>query len=440
MMRSRISTGALRRTLNPSKKPKFRTTKKSCAGESQKRQKNMDRETSGKAAVVSRIGTGQKSVSVYCGIPYCASICTYCDFNVYARREHEFDAYVNALTREIENTAADFSPPRFAKTLSFGGGTPSLLSARQIEKIVAAVRENFLFDARAEWMLEANPGTVDLEKLRALRAMGLNRLSLGVQTFDDARLRQFNRAHTAADAYDAFDWARRAGFENISLDLIYGLPEQSLDDWRATLERALAFQSEHLSLYGLQVEERTVLKKQIDLGRVPVPDTELAAQMYELASEMLARAGLVHYEISNWARPGYESQHNKTYWLNEPYLGFGAGAHSFWRGARFENVRSPRAYIERLGNGESVIVARENISRATEMSETMFLGLRLAEGVAWTRFRERFGADARDIFADAIAALRESKMAVIDAERICLTGQGMLVSNQLLWRFLLDEE
>jgi len=380
-----------------------------------------------------------QKISIYIGIPYCASICTYCDFNVYARREREFDAYVNAVACHIERATRALSLPYPAKTLSFGGGTPSLLASSQLAVIVETVRQYFAFDAGAEWMLEANPGTVDLEKLRALRAMGFNRLSLGVQTFDDARLKQFHRAHTVAEAYDAFEWARRAGFDNVNLDLIYGLPEQSLDEWRATLERAVAFDSEHLSLYALQIEERTVLKKQIELGRVPMPDADLAAQMYDLAVETLARAGFVHYEISNWAKPGFESRHNKTYWLAEPYLGFGAGAHSYWQGERWENIRSPREYIKRLEIGDSVVAQREKISRAAEMSEVMFLGLRLGEGVTWARFQERFGKDAREIFREPLALLAEWKLLEMDAERVRLTERGMLLSNQILWRFLLDE-
>ncbi|OQY90166.1 MAG: hypothetical protein B6D41_09900 [Chloroflexi bacterium UTCFX4] len=385
----------------------------------------------------SRAASSVPALFVY--IPYCASICAYCDFNVYARRDAEFDAYTRAVTREIEMVAQTLPARPRAKTLSLGGGTPSILSAAQIESIARTVAAHFEFDAGAEWMLEVNPGTVDFEKLRALRALGFNRLSLGVQTFDDARLRQFNRAHTAADAYDAFAWARRAGFENINLDLIYGLPEQTLDEWRATLKRALVFQAEHLALYGLQIEERTVLKKRIDAGRVPLPDVDLAAQMYEEAVALAHAAGYEHYEISNWAKPGFASQHNKTYWLNEPYLGFGAGAHSARQGERYENIRSPREYIKRMETGAAVISAREQITRAAEISETMFLGLRLGEGIAWTRFQERFGEDARVLFREPIARLMDWQMLQVDDTRMRLTEQGMLISNQLLWRFLLDE-
>ncbi|HZQ10334.1 MAG TPA: radical SAM family heme chaperone HemW [Anaerolineae bacterium] len=369
-------------------------------------------------------------------IPYCPTICTYCDFNVYARREGEFEAYINAVTREIELVAEHIPNPRLAKTLAFGGGTPSILTASSIEMIVNAVRERFEFPPNAEWTLEANPGTVNLEKLRAFHEMGFTRLSLGVQTFDDARLRAFNRNHTTAESYDAFALARRAGFGNLNLDLIYGLPDQTLEEWCITLDRALALQSEHLSLYGLQVEDGTILKKQIEQGRVHSPNSELAAEMYELAVEKLASAGFVHYEISNWARLGFESQHNKTYWLNEPYLGFGAGAHSSWQGTRYENVKHPREYIRRLEVRNSPIAAREEILREMQMSETIFLGLRLAEGVSWARFHERFAVDAREVYREPIALLKGSGLLQTDDMRMWLTESGMLVSNQILWRFL----
>jgi oxygen-independent coproporphyrinogen-3 oxidase len=268
--------------------------------------------------------------------------------------------------------------------------------------------------------------------------MGFTRLSLGVQAFDDKRLVQFNRNHTVAQSYEAFELARQAGFENINLDLIYGLPNQTVKEWGETLDRALGFQSEHLSLYGLQVEERTVLKKQIELGRVTSPDPDLAAEMYEYAVEMLGQAGFFHYEISNFARNGYESVHNKTYWLNEPYLGFGAGAHSSWNGERYENLRSPRDYIRKLEAGELPTALREKIPLEMQMAETVFLGLRLAEGVTWARFSERFGVDARTVYDEAIQLLAGWGMLRVNEEGMRLTEQGMLLSNQLLWRFLPD--
>lgn len=372
-------------------------------------------------------------------VPFCPTICTYCDFNVYARHAKLFDAYAAGVAREIEIVAQLVPPPRIAKSLALGGGTPSILSSDQIERIVDAARKYFDFIPGAEFTLEANPGTVDLEKSRALRMMGFTRLSLGVQTFDDLRLQSFNRHHTVRESYEAFETARRAGFENLNLDLIYGLPDLTLEDWSATLDLALAFQSEHLSLYGLQVEERTVLAKQIALGRVSTPDADMAAAMYELADEKLNAAGYRHYEISNWARPGYESRHNMTYWFNEPYLGFGAGAHSFFGGARYENIKHPKQYIERLKINDSVVAAREEISRAMEMAETVVLGLRLDEGISFTRFRSRFGVDVREIYGKVISQLREWALLETDEGKMWLTPRGRLVSNQVLWRFLPDE-
>lgn len=369
-------------------------------------------------------------------IPYCPTICTYCDFNVYARREGEFDAYVDSVIYEIELVARQLTERLLARTLAFGGGTPSLLKASHLQKIIGAAEKHFRFQKGGEWTLEANPGTIDLEKLQALRAMGLNRLSLGVQSFDDERLKAFNRNHTVAQSYEAVELARRAGFNNLNLDLIYGLPDQTPHEWRGTLDRALDLQTEHLSLYSLQVEDRTVLKKQIELGRVHSPDAGLAADMYEMAVEKLASVGFVHYEISNWAKPGYESHHNKTYWLNEPYLGFGAGAHSSWQGERYENVKHPREYLKRLRVGESPIATRETISREMQMSETIFLGLRLAEGVAWQRFAARFGEDARNSYREPIRLLHKQGFLEVDERRMRLNEKGMLVSNQLLWRFL----
>ncbi len=372
-------------------------------------------------------------------IPYCPSVCTYCDFNVYVRRASEFGAYADAVGQEMALTAGGISTRQIATSFALGGGTPSILTAEQLRTIVGAARRHFDFAGDAEWTLEANPGTVDREKLAALREMGFARLSLGVQTFDDWRLRQFNRDHTVEQAYEAFEWAREVGFQNINLDLIYGLPHQRVEDWGKTLERALKFGSEHLSLYGLQVEERTRLKKQVDAGQVATPDAEVAAEMYELAVERLGAAGFEHYEISNFARRGFESKHNKTYWLNEEYLGFGAGAHSAWQGERYENVKAPRRYLAMVGEGKLPIAQREVIGREMQMAETIFLGLRLKEGVSFERFSRRFGEDARERYREPIEMLAKMGVLKMDAERMWLTEQGMLVSNQLLWRFLPDE-
>ncbi len=380
------------------------------------------------------------TLALFFYIPFCRTICTYCDFNVYAHLGRLFDVYVDALTREVQTIAREIPPPRRAHSLALGGGTPSVLPTALLAKILESAHAHFEIIDGAEISLEANPGTLDADKLRGLRQLGINRLSLGVQTFDDARLRAFNRDHNAAESREAFGLARRAGFDNINLDLLFGLPDQSLSDWEETLERALAWQPEHLSLYGLQVEEGTALARQIARGRVNELDTDLAAEMFTLADEKLGAAGFLHYEISNYARPGFRSRHNSTYWRNEPYLGFGAGAHSYLNGTRYENVRAPAEYITRSTRGESVIAAREEISRETEIAETLMLGLRLAEGISYSSFEARLGLDVRAIFGDTLEELQTWGLIQSNSERMWLTLRGRLLSNQVLWRFFPDEE
>ncbi|MBI5303580.1 MAG: radical SAM family heme chaperone HemW [Chloroflexi bacterium] len=426
------------------------------------------------------------SLALFVFIPFCKIKCTYCDFNAYANLARVMEPYADAVAREIvrakhsrdqlgqvqhftlgedileQHDSANASPLH-AKTIYFGGGTPSLVPVAHIEKILRACESAFAIAPDAEITLEANPGTLDADKLRALRALGVNRLSIGVQAFDDAALRRLNRGHTVADAFAMFDHARRAGFDNLNLDFIYGLPLQTLDDWRATLDRAIALAPEHLSLYALKVEEGTGLEHQIARGKYAKPDDDLAAEMYELAEDVLDAAGYAQYEISNWSlevgnwkldsriptsnlqppssnlqqpTPNFQSRHNLTYWRNEPYLGFGAGAHSYATGRRYWNVLSPVEYIARIARGDSAMAEHEIIDRAIEMAETMFLGLRLNEGVAFETFAQRFGENARDTYGKEMKELREVGLIEIDDVRVRLTRRGRLLSNEVFWRFL----
>ncbi len=410
-----------------------------------------------------------QDIALFIFIPFCKIKCTYCDFNVYANLSRVMEPYADAAAQEIALVGARGRGPLRAKTIYFGGGTPSRVPAAHIEKILRACARSFVIPPDAEITLEANPGTMDPAKLRDLRALGVNRLSLGVQSFDDATLRRLNRGHTVADALGTYDQARQAGFDNINLDFIYGLPLQTLDDWRTTLERAIAFEPQHLSLYALQLEEGTGLEYQIARGKYPMPDDDLAAEMYSLAEEMLDAAGYAHYEISNWCvrdsrleggdpfhasqsslansqLPRFASRHNSTYWLNQAYLGFGAGAHSYFGGARYWNVLSPVEYIQRIERGESVIAGREEINRELEMAETMILGLRLNEGVTFDAFEKRFGEDAREKYADELVELQG--LGLIEfwerpegsprpfGSGVRLTPRGRLLSNQVFWRFL----
>ncbi len=388
-------------------------------------------------------GSKAPQVALFVFIPFCKIKCTYCDFNAHANLARIMDAYADAVAREVAQVSARLDTRLPARSVYFGGGTPSIVPVGHIEKILSVCGRLFALDPDCEITLEANPGTVTLDKLRSLYSLGVNRLSLGVQSFDEAAVRRLNRGHTVADAVETYDLARRAGFDNINLDFIYGLPLQTLDDWRETLVKALALQPEHLSLYALQVEKGTGLDHEIARGKYPMPDDDLAAEMYVLAEELLDAAGYVHYEISNWARAKKQSgdkdlrsRHNLTYWENEPYLGFGAGAHSHFAGSRYCNVSPPLDYVRRVSAGEDLVAGSEEIGRELEMAETAILGLRLAEGLAFKRFADRFGEDARVRYDPVLRELDELELIELSDQGIRLTGRGRLLSNQVFWRFL----
>ena len=333
-------------------------------------------------------GIPAELLSLYIHIPFCRTLCSYCAFNTYAGMGALVEPYLHTLLREMEMVGRAAGGAR-SHSLYFGGGTPSLLSAGQVRRVITAAQAALGLRGGGEITLEANPGTVDLEKLQAYRAAGVNRLSLGVQSAHAGELRLFARRHTFADAAQAFALARRAGFDDVSVDLIYGAPQQTLVSWGQTLDAVLAWQPDHVSLYALTLEPGTSLKRRVERGRLPAPDDDLAADMYELARAKLQAAGLGHYEISNWARPEHESRHNRQYWLNRPFLGFGAGAHGAAAGLRYWNVNPIQAYTARIDAGEGrpfplspAVEGCEEIGTALEMSETVILGLRLAgEGV-----------------------------------------------------------
>ncbi|MBI2866145.1 MAG: radical SAM family heme chaperone HemW, partial [Chloroflexi bacterium] len=344
-----------------------------------------------------------QAIGLYLHIPFCRSKCAYCDFNSYPGMEGLIDSYVAALAREMELWG---DQDLTVATLYLGGGTPSLLSPRQLGRLLEAAGRHLGLVPGAEVSLEANPGTVGQAWLVAARRLGVARLSLGVQSFRDAELRLLGRIHSAAEAKESFDLARQAGFANINLDLIYGLPGQTIGCWQATLEAALRLEPDHLSLYCLTLEQGTPLARRVAEQEVPAPDPDLAADMYRLAEEMLAQAGYSHYEISNWARPGGECRHNLVYWRNGPYLGLGAGGHSSWQGYRFYNIAYPATYIRQVaglcpssGGTEDVVRSRsplaglEAVSAPLERAETVILGLRLASGLSLRDFSQRFGVE-----------------------------------------------
>ena len=382
----------------------------------------------------------QTSWGLYLHIPFCERKCPYCDFNTYAGLEDMHARFARALATEVRREGERRGRPH-VRTVFLGGGTPTVLAPDLLGLILDAVRSGFDLAPDAEITSEANPGTVDQAKFGALRDLGVNRLSLGAQSFVEEELRFLGRIHSVADIYQAVESARTAGFNNINLDLIYGLPEQPLEHWEYSLRHALALAPEHISCYALTVEEGTPLARWVTEGRVPAPDDDLQAEMYLRGRAILAAAGYEHYEISNWARPGRACQHNLIYWRNEVYLGFGPGAHSYDGHRRWWTVRSPREYIQRVEAGISTEAGGEVIPRHVAMSETMMLGLRLLkEGVNRTAFRQRFGVDILDVYKGPVARLQALQLLEVNPVHVRLTPRAYAIANQVMVEFILPSE
>ena len=377
-------------------------------------------------------------LGLYVHIPFCARKCPYCDFNTYAGLEDLHGSYTQALVTELKAWGDRLHRPRI-RTVFVGGGTPTVLSADQLAQIFAAIHDSFVLAPGCEITCEANPGTVDQARFTDLRRLGVNRLSMGVQSFQPHELNFLGRIHDVADVYRAFEAARQAGFDNINLDFIFGLPHQTLEAWQDTLDRATALGPEHLSLYSLIVEPETPLHHWVQTGQVDSPDGDLAADHYEVAMQRLGDAGYGHYEVSNWARNGQTCQHNLVYWRNQDYLGVGPGAHSHLKDLRWGNRRPVPGYIKRMAQGQSVEAFREVISPRLAMGETMMLGLRLIdEGVTHARFQALHGAALNQVFAVELAQLQGWGMVEVDDQQVCLTRRGLMLGNQVFARFLPD--
>jgi oxygen-independent coproporphyrinogen-3 oxidase len=380
-------------------------------------------------------------MGLYLHSPFCQAKCLYCDFNSYAGLEYLYVPYLDAMIQEVRWLARRFVPS--VPTLFLGGGTPTVLPIELLRRLLAACFEVFAVEDGAEITSEANPGTLSPDYLQALRRLGINRLSLGAQSFDPAELTMLGRIHTVEQVALTVGRARAAGFDNLNLDLIYGLPGQSSAVWRHTVEQALALTPEHLSLYCLTVEEGTPLHEQVWGGRLPMPDPDLAADMYDLADDLLTGAGYRQYEISNWSLPGYECAHNLIYWRNQPYLGVGAGAHSSAGGRRWWNVLPVQTYVDRMARAipaqwpSPAAEGGEVIDRPLEMGETLMLGLRLTrEGVAEDDFRRRFGVSLEEVYGQVIGDLVGAGLLVRDAVGLHLSGRGRLLGNQVFAQFL----
>ena len=400
-----------------------------------------------------------RGLGIYVHIPFCVRKCAYCDFNTYAGLEALHETYVAALCREITQ-AAPTHGHRKVDSVFIGGGTPTVLSGSQLARILGALRAGFSMVPDCELTVEANPGATDQSRFRELADLGVNRLSLGAQSFQEAELRFLGRIHGVAELGTAVDAARAAGLQRINLDLIFGLPGQERVAWHRSLDAALALAPEHLSLYSLIVEPETPLAAWVASGRVAAPDDDLAADLYEDARERMAAAGYLHYEIANWVRPPVAgeavdawtsppgaSRHNLRYWRNEDYLGFGPGAHSCLhqpaaegaahQARRWWNLKSVPEYIRRLGAGQEPEDQSERVVGALAMAESMMLGLRLVrEGLSWAAFQRLHGVDARECYAPILAELSEWGMLESSSSALRLSAKGVPLGNQIFSRFL----
>lgn len=373
---------------------------------------------------------------LYVHVPFCVEKCHYCAFVSSTPQSNELAEYPALLMRELQLRSSGFGP---AVSVYFGGGTPSLLQPRQIGQILEEIAIRTGIRTGAEITLEANPGTVKQTSLKAFLDSGINRISLGIQSFNDSFLNCLGRIHTAEQSRQAFRDARNAGFENISIDLIHSLPGQSIEQWRSELLQAIQLCPEHISIYGLTVEEDTPFARLYPAESPELVDDDLSADMFELADELLTESAFDHYEIANYARPGYRSQHNSGYWKRDGYLGLGVAAHSFLRegyGVRFSNHDKLKEYRQGIASGQMVRVGEQQLSQRDAMAEYMFLGLRLAEGVALPAFEREFGRTFESVYGSAAPDLADLGLIINKGDVLTLTRRGMLLSNQVFARFI----
>ncbi|MFN0088146.1 MAG: radical SAM family heme chaperone HemW [Blastocatellia bacterium] len=377
------------------------------------------------------------SAGIYLHIPFCETRCHYCNFATGGYESEVARRYVEALTREIGGAAgAGQSSMARVDTIYFGGGTPTTLTIAQLSGLIDRCREKFEVAPEAEITAEANPGTIGREYLESLRGIGVNRLSFGVQSFDDGELRMIGRSHSAEEAREAVRLARAAGFRNVSIDLIAGLPEQSRDVWRRNLAEAFALEPDHLSVYLLELYKDAPLLHRIDRGELRAIDDDATVEMYFTLKDEAERRGFDHYEISNWARPGFESRHNLKYWTGAPYLAFGISAAGYDGRARWSNTRNIHEYLEKVEGGQSPVAERIELDDEDRQSESLFLGLRLKNGVDLIEHHRRFGVKVIERYGGELARLREAGLIELTEERMKISRAGTVLANEVFAAFV----
>ncbi|MGB6606622.1 MAG: radical SAM family heme chaperone HemW [Atribacterota bacterium] len=375
-------------------------------------------------------------LGLYLHFPYCISKCPYCDFNSYQLKEdNQISSYISALYQEIAAYSQKLKKSNI-KTIYLGGGTPTILSGTHIFNILEFCKENFMVDKDAEITIEANPGTVDGEKIKLLIDSGINRLSLGAQSFNNRFLKKLGRIHNTQEIIDSYYSAREAGFKNINIDIMFALPDQTTEDLQVTLKKAVSLKSDHLSLYNLTIKPGTEYHNKYKRGKLKLLTEDEEFDMYNWAINYLEDNGFEHYEIANFAHPHKRSEHNLIYWQNKPYLGVGAGAYSFIRGYRYMNYEEPARYIKEVTSGKSPIDNGEKLSLRKRMIETIILGLRTKDGVIYKKFKKRFKVDINNTFHKQIKKLVNLGLLQRDDNRIKLTRKGIFLADTVFREFV----
>ncbi|MFC5681157.1 radical SAM family heme chaperone HemW [Streptococcus downii] len=374
----------------------------------------------------------KKPTSAYVHIPFCTQICYYCDFSKVFIKNQPVDSYLEHLLKEFRSY--DIQKLR---TLYIGGGTPTALSAPQLELLLDGLTKNLDLSVLEELTIEANPGDLDADKIAVLKQSPVNRVSLGVQTFDDKMLKKIGRSHLEKDIYENIDRLKLVGFDNISIDLIYALPGQTMAQVKDNVAKAISLDIPHMSLYSLILENHTVFMNRMRRGKLPLPKEELEAEMFEYIIAELERAGFEHYEISNFSKLGFESRHNLMYWDNAEYYGIGAGASGYVDGVRYKNHGPIRHYLNAVEAGNARIT-EEHLSQREQMEEEMFLGLRKKSGVSMARFEEKFGRSFDGLYGEIIRDLVQQGLMQIDGDRVRMTKRGLFLGDTVAERFILE--
>ena len=373
-----------------------------------------------------------KPSSAYVHIPFCTQICYYCDFSKVFIKNQPVDAYLEHLIQETRSYEIGK-----LRTLYIGGGTPTALSAQQLAYLLTELPKVMDLSEVEEFTIEANPGDLDPDKIAVLKDSQVNRVSLGVQTFDNKMLKKIGRSHQEQDIYDNIRHLKQAGFDNISIDLIYALPGQTMDQVKENVAKAIALDIPHMSLYSLILENHTVFMNRMRRGKLPLPKEELEAEMFEYIIEELEKAGFEHYEISNFSKPGFESRHNLVYWDNAEYYGLGAGASGYVDGIRYKNHGPIRHYLEAVEAGKARIT-EEHLTLEEKMEEELFLGLRKKTGVSKARFEEKFGVSFDQRYGQVVASLTEQGLLVPDDKQVRMTKRGLFLGDTVAEKFILE--